>query len=54
MKGLVGLDNVVENLGVWAHLYAIIIYILLGGDKGSMVEMRKFMDYGLQVSYSLW
>ena len=30
VKGIVGLENVFENLGVWAPLYAIIIHILLG------------------------
>ena len=30
VKGLVGLENVFEYLGVWAPLYAIIIHILLG------------------------
>ena len=30
VKGLVGLGNVFENLGVWAPLYAMIIHILLG------------------------
>ena len=52
VKELIGLDHLVENLGVWAPLYAIIIHILLGGDKGSMVEMRNFMEYRLQGTYS--
>ena len=52
VKGLVGFENVVENFGVWAPLYAIIIHILLGGDKGSMVDMRNFMEYGFQGGYS--
>lgn len=30
VKGIVGLENVFENLGVWAPLYSIIIHILLG------------------------
>ena len=30
VKGIVGLKNVFENLGVWAPLYAIIFHILLG------------------------
>ena len=52
VKGLVELDNLVEKLGVWTPLYAIIIHIFIGGDLRSMLEMRKFMEYGLQGSYS--
>ena len=28
----------IEDLGVWAPLYAIFIHIMLGGDKGKMVK----------------
>ena len=50
VKGLVGLENVFENLGVWAPLYAIIIHILLGVIREVWCR-KKF--YGVSVPRKL-